>query len=148
MRFTNPKSADPGADLTVLVVDDDAPIRELLAEMLGECGLTVIQAGNGREAVRLAMQSPVDLVITDLIMPEQEGLETIRELRRKSPHLKVIAMSGYQDGAYLRYAEVFGARAVLKKPFSIDAVMHTVADVLAAGPLTGPGSVLEKTVPK
>lgn len=116
---------------SVLIVDDDEAIRELLAEMLGGCGYTVREAIDGRHAMDQVRQHPVDLVITDLVMPEQEGLETILKLQQEFPRLKVIAISGYQAGEFLRHASIFGACATIKKPFSIEFFMQVVTRILA-----------------
>ncbi len=144
---------DGGADrrLSILVVDDEAPIRELLVDLLTEGGFHVVEAGDGKEAMRRVRRDQVDLVIMDLVMPEQEGLESIRQLQKESPHIKVIAISGYQQGAFLYHAERFGARATIKKPFTAAVLLRTVATVLGSGPADGagatpggPGSDLEK----
>jgi CheY-like chemotaxis protein len=113
-----------------LILDDDTMVRQLLTEILAERGYRVFEAGNGKEAVSKIENTAIDLVITDLVMPEQDGLETIRLLHRRHPALRIMAVSGYQSGAYLRCAELFGAHATLKKPFSIDAVLETVERLL------------------
>ena len=135
----------------ILVVDDDTAIRELLSDLLIESGFQVREAGNGREAVDEIGPGPIDLVITDLVMPEQEGLETIRELRKIFPRLKIIAISGYQGGAYLRHAAFLGATATIPKPFSVYTVLETVTRVLEGedGPgAGGAGSVSGNAGPK
>lgn len=124
-----------GRPASILVVDDEAPIRELLTEILDGRGFHVREASNGKRAVQHIAEnreSPVDLVIMDLAMPEKEGLETIREILRDFPEVKIIAISGYRSGDFLHHAALFGARATIKKPFSIDGVLKTVANVLAA----------------
>ncbi|HEY2016080.1 MAG TPA: response regulator [Bryobacteraceae bacterium] len=114
----------------VLVVDDDPSVRELLTDTLSEGGFTVLEAADGREAIHQIKGQHVDLVITDLVMPEQEGMETIRQIRREFPQIKVIAISGYQRGEYLYQAGLLGASATIRKPFSLDVVLETVAKVL------------------
>jgi len=116
--------------VSILVVDDDAAIRELMAELLSGQGFTVHQADNGRRAMEAVEREAVDLVITDLIMPEQEGLQTIRQLRQKYPHIRVIATSGYLGADHLQHASVFGACATLRKPFPLDSLLRTVEKVL------------------
>ena len=105
----------------ILLVDDDADLREMLRVILISLGHEVIEAGNGREALHLCRTETPDLMLTDLIMPEKEGLETIMELRRLQPDVKIIAMSGggrssTQD--YLKMAKQMGAAHTLSKPFS------------------------------
>ena len=105
----------------VLLVDDDDHFRDMLQAMLQRLGHTVAIAANGKAALaRYTAQLP-DLVITDLIMPEKDGLELIRELRRTPPLPPIIAVSGggrTQPEIYLQMAESMGARAVLAKPFT------------------------------
>jgi CheY-like chemotaxis protein len=101
---------------TILVVDDDETFRRLLCQTLLRAGHEVLAADDGRGALRLYRQQPADLVITDLIMPEQEGLETILELRRLQPDLKIIAISGggrMVPGDYLPIARHLGAARTL-----------------------------------
>jgi len=116
---------------SILVVDDDAAIRELLTDMLSEHGYDVREAGDGAQAVREMRFNPADVVITDLVMPEKEGLETIQEIRHEFPGVKVIAISGYHSGAYLYHASVFGASAAIQKPFSLNVVLQVVGQMLS-----------------
>jgi CheY-like chemotaxis protein len=115
---------------TALVVDDDARIRGLLRETLEERGYSVIEAADGREALAYAAARQIRLVITDLAMPEKDGLETIQTLRRNYPDIKVIATSGFLGGSYLRVAAQLGAHGMLPKPFQHDDVLQAVGDVL------------------
>ncbi|MGD0436114.1 MAG: response regulator [Bryobacteraceae bacterium] len=107
-------------------MDDDAQIRSFLATLLEADGYTVVQASNGREAQARCRESALDLVITDLIMPEQEGLETIHAIRHQWPDIPVIAISGAYGGAYLELAKKLGAQAVFRKPFQAHAVLGEV----------------------
>ncbi len=115
---------------TVVVADDEAPLRRLLAMTLARAGYQVFEASHGREAIELCRQQRVDLLLTDLVMPEQEGLETIRELRAELPHVHIVAMSGAFDGKFLDVARAFGAGAVLQKPFDGRTVLETVASLI------------------
>lgn len=113
----------------ILVIDDDAPTRHLLRQMLERAGYDVIDACNGREGLQRYQEIPADLVITDILMPEQEGLETIGELRRLSPEVQILAISGggcrvTQD--FLPLAEKLGAQRVLRKPISRQELLATV----------------------
>src|SRR5688572_234064 len=78
----------------ILVIDDDEQVRALLYEILDRAGFKVVEATNGVEGLKLYRAQPADLVITDLIMPEKEGVETILELRREFPDVRVVAISG------------------------------------------------------
>ena len=117
---------------TVLVVDDDEAIREVLRWMLESGGYRVLEAGDGRQALAKVRSEDIDLVLTDLIMPEQEGVETIQVIRRKWPSIKVIAMSGAFGGEFLRIAKMLGAHGTLQKPLRAELVLRAVADALAA----------------
>ena len=113
----------------ILVVDDEDLGRVTLRQMLEADGHEVLEAANGREGVALHSNDPVDLVVTDIIMPEQEGIETIVQLRRKNPQLKIIAISGggrMKNMDFLKIASHVGADATLTKPFSTRELLETV----------------------
>jgi CheY-like chemotaxis protein len=112
-------------------VDDEPGVRELLRNVLAGASYQVLEAGNGREAERQLETSEVDLVIMDLAMPVQEGIETIRTLRRVRPRLKIIAMSGVFAGPLLHAAEILGAQASIAKPIRPDELLETIARVMA-----------------
>jgi PAS domain S-box-containing protein len=114
----------------ILVVDDEELVRAYLRSVLEGGGYVVSEAAEGKEAVRQALSSPLELVITDLVMPEQEGIETIQTLRRRLPDLGIIAISGAFGGQFLTTAKILGADAVLDKPVSADVLLGKVADVL------------------
>jgi CheY-like chemotaxis protein len=104
----------------ILIVDDEPDILVILERMLRKMGHDIVLANNGKEAVRRLDEAAVDLVITDLIMPESEGIETIAAIRRKWPGVKIIAMSGggrQSPMPYLAVAANLGADATLAKPF-------------------------------
>ena len=116
----------------ILIIDDDPDLRAVLAQMLRLAGYEVALAANGREGLEQALKQPADLVLTDIYMPEQEGLETILELRRRFPQLPVLAMSGRAAaGTMLGIAQRLGAIAVLQKPFSSDELLTVVSRSLA-----------------
>ncbi|HSI08370.1 MAG: response regulator [Rariglobus sp.] len=105
----------------ILLIEDDTLLRGMLKDQLEEMGHTVTEAGDGKEGLVQQALAPADLVLTDLIMPEKEGIETIMELRKKWPGVKIIAMSGggrVTAASYLSIASRMGAGAVLNKPFS------------------------------
>jgi CheY-like chemotaxis protein len=118
---------------SILLVDDDEEFRSMLSESLSQAGYEVREARDGREATQLYCDHPCDLVITDLIMPEKEGLETIEEFRRNYPKAKIIAISGgsrHGPFDYLKMAKAFGARQVLAKPFTRQEILEAVTQVL------------------
>src|SRR5208282_5580007 len=115
----------------ILVIDDEPDIRTFLEEILESAGHEVILAADGREGVRQHCTSPADLLITDLFMPNQEGLETIREFRTRFPEVAIIAMSGRAAAVtMLSVAQKFGAVGVLHKPFAADELIAAVAKAL------------------
>ena len=119
----------------ILVVDDEEIIRFTLRQMLEKAGHEVVEAANGLEALKSFEELEVDLVITDIIMPEKEGIETIVELLRRRPELKIIAVSGggrTHNLDYLQIAERFGANGTLAKPLDRQAVVDTVARALGS----------------
>jgi hypothetical protein len=114
----------------IVVADDEAGVRSFLRKVLENGGYEVIEAANGREALEEARAGGVDLVITDLVMPEQEGIETIRALRKDAAGIGIIAISGALGGQFLEVARMLGAQAVLSKPLSADLLLAKVAEVL------------------
>jgi len=121
----------------VLVIDDEEQVRTLIREVLEGAGHEVMEAGNGREAMKLYEANPTNVVITDLVMPEQDGLEIIRELRRRFPAVKIIAVSGAQQKLnldLLYVAEKLGALRTLEKPFDIRKLVALVEDLLQDKP--------------
>lgn len=120
----------------ILVIDDDGALRQMLTLTLVHFGHEVIEAKGGREGMALLKISNVELVLTDMVMPEMEGFEVLMALREKFPSMKVIAMSGggrHRSMDYLRMAELLGATAVLRKPFSSEALMAVVNKSLLQG---------------
>ena len=115
----------------ILVIDDAADMRTLLEHTLRSAGHEVVLAADGREGVQQYRTQPADLVITDLCMPIQQGLETIIQLRKESPTVRIIAMCGKPTAMpMLSAARSLGAVAVLQKPFSPDQLLAEVAKVL------------------
>jgi two-component system, chemotaxis family, chemotaxis protein CheY len=107
----------------VLVIDDDALVRRALSRLLEDEGYGVLMAEDGRQGVALFLREQPDIVITDLIMPEQQGIDTIAEMLRARPGAKIIAMSGsgrIGSRDLLETAQVFGAADVVMKPFEPD----------------------------
>lgn len=120
--------------MKILVIDDDPQIRQMLREVLVWAGYDVFEAENGREGLLQQRRHLADLVITDLIMPEQEGLETIAVLKKEFPGLKIIAVSGggrVGPDMYLPTAQEFGADMVFSKPFDIIRLSEAVKELLS-----------------
>jgi CheY-like chemotaxis protein len=117
---------------TILLVDDEALVRHTLEASLRLNGYEMLHAGDGDEALDVLAAASVDLVVTDLAMPGREGIETIIEIRRRFPHVKVIALSGVFGGFYLGMARQLGADAALSKPVRTELLRRTVNDVLGA----------------
>jgi PAS domain S-box-containing protein len=118
---------------TVLVVDDEAPVRRILGEMLANAGYTIVDAENRTAALAVLAKVPVDVMLTDLAMPEREGLETIGEARKRYPKLKIIAMSGAFGGQYMKVAPLLGADAAVAKPVDYGQLLSTIRNILASG---------------
>src|SRR5713226_2988146 len=105
---------------SMLLVEDDVQFRTMLKELLTRSGHEVSEAPDGRRVCDLHQQQRFDLVITDLVMPDIEGLALIMELRRIDQNVRIIAMSGKREGRaeeYLRIAQKLGAKLTLVKPF-------------------------------
>jgi len=115
----------------ILVVDDEAGVRDWLAETLAASGHHVITARDGLEAKRLAVSQHFDLLITDISMPNEEGLGTIRALKKAHPGLKIIAISGAYPEA-LGDAKLLGASAALMKPFTAEILLKCIRDLWPA----------------
>ena len=117
----------------ILVVDDDQPVREMICSILGTCGYELAEAPNGKIATRMYREQPFDVVITDLVMPDMDGIELIKELRAIDQNVKVIAISGgflTASDTYLKAAKLMGAQHTLPKPFEMDELLSVVASVL------------------
>jgi CheY-like chemotaxis protein len=121
----------------ILLIEDDDDVRNMLRKTLEVLGHTVAAASNGKEAIALYQTTPADIVLTDIIMPEKDGLETIRELRRNHPEIKIIAMSGggrVSAKSYLPIAKMLGAAQILTKPFTHDQITAAINSVLTENP--------------
>ena len=122
--------------MRILVIDDDDQMRVLLRQVMEWAGFEVTEAEDGREGMHKQRRQPADLVITDLIMPEQEGMETIRLLKKEFPQTRIIAISGggrIGPEAYLPAAQELGADRVFSKPFDVRELAGAVKELLAHG---------------
>ncbi len=119
----------------ILVIDDNEPLRSIMRQMLETAGYEVAEAGNGREGMQRYQDTPAELIITDILMPEQEGLETIRALRHANHKVKIIAVTGGGETGALDFrktAELLGAKRTLQKPFTRAEFLGAVREVLGA----------------
>lgn len=117
---------------TIMVIDDEASIRHLLREVLEKAGHRVVEAQDGREALRLYQKDKADLVIMDLLMPEVDGLEATLKLTREYLDTRIIAITGAQgDRNFLDIAKLFGAHQAFQKPFDLKEMLKAVEAELA-----------------
>ncbi|MGC4074724.1 MAG: response regulator [Nibricoccus sp.] len=122
-----------GAGIRILLADDDEVLRVVQSDFLRRFGYEVLASEDGRAAMKSLAEQPVDLVITDMVMPGSDGVEVIRHIRKQYPQLKIIAISG--GGATKRellldIARVLGVRRTLEKPFTMTALLKTVREVI------------------
>ncbi|NOS77709.1 MAG: response regulator [Nitrospira sp.] len=120
---------------SVLVVDDEDQIRQLIRETLEQAGYDVQEASNGKQGLERYRTKPVDLVIMDILMPDQDGLESIMTLRREFPASRVIAITGGSDMIgilnFLDVAKMLGARRTLQKPFDMQTLLDAAQSELS-----------------
>ncbi len=119
----------------VLLIDDDLDFLMATSKLLRHAGYDVRAAGSGREGLKLFAQRPSDIVITDILMPDIEGMATILELRRRTPRPRILAISGggyYARMQYLDWAKAMGADGALAKPFRISQLLDAMREIAAA----------------
>ncbi|MFH1497875.1 MAG: response regulator [Verrucomicrobiota bacterium] len=125
---------DKTTRLRVLIIDDHEELRVMLCRALQEQGHLTHGAQDGAVGLKVMAQHPVDLVITDLVMPDQEGIETIMMVRKQYPDVRILAMSGGHQARnampYLELAARLGAHGTLEKPFSIDELTLKIESIL------------------
>lgn len=117
----------------ILIIDDEQPIRLMLRKMLESEGYVVTEASNGAEGIKRYHENPADLIITDLIMPEKEGTETIMELKKENPAVKIIAMSGggkNKPDGYLHTAKLLGAKQTFEKPVRKNELLEAIRQLI------------------
>ena len=120
--------------MQILVIEDDADFRKMLKIMLQQAGYDVFEAANGREGLNVYCQEQIDLVITDIFMPEKEGMQTVMELMEQNPDAKIIAISGGGSRDKLDYLESIkdsGVQMTFTKPFIPKAFLAGVKDLLS-----------------
>lgn len=118
--------------MKILVIDDDVLLRRMLARILLGEGHEVLTAADGERGMTMFHRERPQIVITDIVMPEQEGLETILALRRDNAPVKIIAMSG-TDAEMLDIARLIGADEIIAKPFRADEMLRCVREMAVAG---------------
>ena len=120
----------------ILIIEDDPLTREWLESLLTRNGYDVDSAANGQEGIELFSLNQAELVITDIVMPEKDGIETITDLKRQCPGVKVIAISGGErrpEGVfhnYLHSATLLGANRAMQKPIANEDLLNVVRDML------------------
>jgi PAS domain S-box-containing protein len=140
-----PSPTAESAARTVLLVEDEDLIRHLAEQILFEAGYRVLSAANASEATAIAaaMAEPIDLLLTDIVMPGSSGSDLAQRLLRQHPEMRVLYMSGYSDSLIFRYGMLEERSAFLQKPFSADVLERRVGELLAGDrgrpPLAGPG---------
>jgi len=129
-----PASADLTGEGTILLVEDEEGLRQLNARGLTSRGYTVLEAGNGVEAIEVLEKSDgqIDLVVSDVVMPEMDGPTLLRELRRRNPEMKIIFVSGYAEDAFQKHLPADGKYAFLAKPFTLKQLVNAVKETMAA----------------
>jgi YesN/AraC family two-component response regulator len=121
----------------ILIIDDEPQIRSMLTLMLERDGYEVVEAPDGVEGIKIYRQNPVDLIITDLIMPNKDGIGMIIDLKKEFPDVKIIAMSGgglNKPDGYLKGAKKLGASCTLTKPIDREEMLQAVREILKDSP--------------
>jgi two-component system cell cycle sensor histidine kinase/response regulator CckA len=133
-RTKRAASADLTGEGIILLVEDEEGLRALNARGLASRGYTVLEAGNGVEAIDVLARTNgrVDLVVSDVVMPEMDGPTLLRELRSRDPGLKIIFVSGYAEDAFQKHLPENGQFAFLPKPFTLKQLVAAVKETLAA----------------
>lgn len=117
----------------ILIIDDDADFRKMLNRLLTQHGYDVVEAMDGIEGIKAYNSHPIDLVITDIFMPEKEGVETVTELKQIDPDVKIFVISGggkQYDHSYLGSMKEFGALKTFEKPFDPEALIKSIKALL------------------
>lgn len=117
----------------ILIVDDDSMVRKMLVKVFRKEDYTTFEAPDGNSALKVYRDENIDVIITDIVMPDMEGIETISELRKINPDVKIIAFSGggsLAPDSYLKIAASMGARYTFQKPFDINELKDAVKKLL------------------
>ena len=130
-----PEPRERGQGETLLVVEDEDSVRRLAARLLRDGGYEVLEASEGSEALRALDGHSVDLLLTDVVMPEMSGRELAEKLRASRPHTPVLFMSGYTDDVMVRHGVAGDGLSFLPKPFTRDSLLRAVSNALARRPV-------------
>ncbi len=116
----------------ILVIDDDDLVRGMVCNALKKAGFDVIEASNGNEGVAKAQSEDSDVVVTDILMPDKEGIETILEIKATKAKIKIVAISGggsSKNMTFLDMAKKAGAEKVLSKPFTLSVLLEAISSL-------------------
>ena len=142
-QWWNREGKEKFAMKTILLVDDDEAFLKAQAQVLTKAGFNLILAENGASALEIFKTQPIDIVITDIIMPEIEGLETIQKMRQMNRNVKIIAISGGGRNTpddYLVLARKLGALKSLSNPYTATELLNLIEELLQDAPLKAPAS--------
>jgi len=127
-----PRTVATTARPVVLLIEDDDPVRELIGRALRANGFEVVAAASGEEALDLEPTRHVDLLLSDVMLPNQNGFEVANQIRSRSPHIPVVFMSGYYDQAVAEAAHLDITSTILQKPFAMADLMAHLRNIYAA----------------
>ncbi len=120
----------------ILIVDDEPSVLKMLNKMLKDESDDIVEAKNGEEALQICQQQEIDLMITDIVMPEKHGIDLIMEVKNIKPDVPIIAISGGGGVSgrfdYLEIAELLGAKNILHKPFSVGELRDVVHNIIGS----------------
>lgn len=117
----------------ILIIDDDTEFRKMLTVSVAQAGYEIVEAANGKEGMKKYQSEKIDLVVTDIFMPEKEGIETIMELRAIDPDIKIIGISGggiHKEFGFLENLSDFGAQRTFQKPFALQDFLVAIEELL------------------
>lgn len=119
----------------ILVIDDDELLRKVIVTSLRMAGHIVSEANGGNQGLKLVASEPTDLILTDLVMPEKDGIETLLAVKQRYPGIVIVAMSGVSQHAplYLKVAKQLGAHRILEKPFELATLLRLIEEALPTG---------------
>jgi DNA-binding response OmpR family regulator len=124
--------------MRVLVIEDDEDFRYLVLRWFRDCGIDAAGAANGAQGLAMQRAQPAAVIVTDIFMPEVEGIETIHDLRREFPEARIIAMSGRDSRMkfdVLKVAREVGAVRTFKKPFKFEELVSAVRELIGPAPI-------------
>lgn len=124
----------------ILILEDSPDLRRMLQAKLEIEGFEVAAASSGADALRLMARAPADVILTDLFMPDKDGLETIVEMRARYPDTAIVAMSGWQSSQgvdYLKVARDIGAAHAVRKPFDLAGLVQVVRQLVSGAAESG-----------